>query len=322
MGSTINLPSPSQPTKGPDALFKTAGVPNEVTYQWRGIDPPAPLYVQRDDFLSVYVTNSAPGVTIGLKGRLLTAPIQRGGQPDSGPPPLLDDDPRASNTIQEIFQVIAPGAGRVTQNFTFPITEGFLMGLGVGANSGSIRKGQCFVQVYLARGGIGQGGDLVPLMQAYVTNVSTGAWPQATMTNSVDGEGAIRSVQVANPAAGVDWTVPVPTGARWYPLSVQARLVTSAAVGNRVPVLSINDGVNFLWQNAQVPAQPASTNILYTWSQSAPNAAAAIIGAVGLNLVEAARMQQAWNIFTSTNGILAGDQWSQINLWLEEWIEP
>src|SRR6516162_1693189 len=44
-----------------------------------------------------------------------------------------------------------------------------------------------------------------------------------------------RPVAITTPAAGANWTVTVPGGRMWRPIAINATLVTSAAVANRIP---------------------------------------------------------------------------------------
>lgn len=55
-------------------------------------------------------------------------------------------------------------------------------------------------------------------------------------------ETLLREVVVANPSAGVEWTVSVPSGSLWIPQAVYGELQASAVAGTRLPSLVFSNG--------------------------------------------------------------------------------
>lgn len=84
-------------------------------------------------------------------------------------------------------------------------------------------------------------------------------------------------VGVASPAAGAGWSYPSP-GATL--LSVRFKLVTSAAVANRVVTLSADDGGGVPFWQAVFPVQAASATVVYQCFPGAPRDAAVASGLI------------------------------------------
>jgi hypothetical protein len=116
-------------------------------------------------------------------------------------------------------------------------------------------------------------------------------------------------VAPANPAAGADWSFTITAGGTLQ--SVTARLVTSATAANRTPQLVVTDGAGHtVALSPAAPAQPASATATYQWSATSPSQAAT--GATVTLPVPALTAAVGWTVATTTAGIQAGDQWSNI----------
>lgn len=300
MGSSVILPSPGQPTEGPDAGFTSASQALLTTWNIKGVTPPSPVYVTRDDVLVIEVWNSLPGLQITTSYRFLDALT---GQVLVGP------------------FIAFPTAARGLQNFSTTLGEGFLLAVQVGHPNVGPRRGQTFVTVALERGFPNSAFGSTTLIADYLTeNVPLG-WPGARQASSIEGPGFIRNIIPANPAAGADIVNTVPTNARWRPIAFQYALTTSAAVGNRTSEVLLADNLgNAFFQNTQSPAQAASTAVVYNWS-NLTNITAVVLGQTLNALPPGVFLEPGWQINTVTNGILAGDQYSGIRLCVEEWIE-
>jgi hypothetical protein len=129
-----------------------------------------------------------------------------------------------------------------------------------------------------------------------------------------------RIITVGAPAAGADWSATVPTPARWRVNALQAQLTTGAAGGNRVPHLVITDG-----QGHSVYNFPSTANQLANstaqYSAGATVMTAQFDNAQVLVLPYPLKLLQTWTIGTLTTGIQAGDQWSNIVLYVKEWLD-
>jgi hypothetical protein len=109
-----------------------------------------------------------------------------------------------------------------------------------------------------------------------------------------------------DPAAGADWTFTVPAGKVWEVISAFAVLVTDATVANRAARLVVGDGVATFLSIAPAGVQAASLTYRYAWVavgvayQTANGQVAALPRLV---------LEPGWTLGTSTEGLVAGDNW-------------
>ena len=129
-----------------------------------------------------------------------------------------------------------------------------------------------------------------------------------------------RIITLAQPAAGADWSASVPATARWRVNAVQAQFATSAAVANRVPHIVITDGQGHTVYNVpSLTNQVAATTFQY--SAGATVVTAFFDSAVVMALPYPLKMLQTWTISSLTTAIQAADQWSNIVLFVKEWLQ-
>ena len=128
---------------------------------------------------------------------------------------------------------------------------------------------------------------------------------------------SVRTISIANPAAGADWSISVPAGMQWRLRSVRAQLVSSATVANRAVNLSLKDDAGNVIALLPAPAvQAASLTNSYTFAQgaSALSVGTSQSAAAPKDMV----LGDSYTIASSTGAIQAGDQWSLIWLQVEE----
>lgn len=130
----------------------------------------------------------------------------------------------------------------------------------------------------------------------------------------------VRRVFVApQPAAATDWSVIVPGGVLWKISAANVTLTTSATVGNRTPNLKLTIDALTVWQ-AQASAQLAasqSATISFASGVTVSN-----LQGTGLNSIApipGILLPQGSVIASNTVGLAAADQWSQVNLYVEEY---
>lgn len=129
-----------------------------------------------------------------------------------------------------------------------------------------------------------------------------------------------RVIQVAQPAAGLDFTATVPAMARWRVQCLQAQLLTSAVVANRVPHLVITDGQGHTMYNFPSPGnQVPSTTFQY--SAGTTIVTTQFDGAQVLVLPYPMKLLQGWTIGMLSTALQAGDQWSNIVIHVKEWLQ-
>lgn len=128
----------------------------------------------------------------------------------------------------------------------------------------------------------------------------------------------IRVVQIANPAAGADWSVTVPGGRLWRPLGITAKLVTSAVAGTRSPALKLTDQTNTLVELAPFSTQATGLTVLYSWSNGSVSGAGSSATGVITTALPDWVLPAGYVIGPTTAAIDTGDQWSQVVAWVEE----
>lgn len=127
---------------------------------------------------------------------------------------------------------------------------------------------------------------------------------------------AVRTINVANPAAAADWSIQVPAGMQWRLRSVRAQLATSANAGNRQVNLVIKDDAgNIVAQIPPAAQQAASLTYSYTFAQGA---ASSLVGTTqSAPAPKDMVLGDSYTLAVSST-LLAADQWSAIWLQVEE----
>lgn len=219
-----------------------------------------------------------------------------------------------------VFPFVPANLDRSANTTFFPLHKGWLLDVTARAITGSPEGAQTYVTLRLQRGQSNQGIPIGTIVQGYVTRSIDLAWPNSPLAPSVSGIGLSNSVAVTTPGAGADWSVSVPTRARWRLENINAQLVTAAAPSNREAVVVLDDGINVLATIPSGVTQVASTTVQYSYFQGATRGAGAqsphVITPLPFVLLGA-----GWRIRSSTVGIQAADQWSNVRVNVEEWIE-
>jgi len=143
-----------------------------------------------------------------------------------------------------------------------------------------------------------------------MTSVRAGqGWP--------DDQGQLKLYTTANPAAGAEFTYTVPTGLRWRVIGITARIVTSIAVGNRLPTVVLNNGsADFLILPAGGIITASMTRDC-TWLSGVSGYAAGsyVTGGLPVPLI----VGPGYVIKSVTEAIQTGDDWAAANLIVMEW---
>lgn len=319
MGSSVILPAPGQPKTGPDPAFKTAAIPNLVSFGLERVGPPSPLYVQRDDQLEIkYRANGATGPLI-VRWRELLAPFPRGGQPDAPAAPDPTQTPFSSNIIEPTEQQITVIADRLTHVLQIPLTEGYLISLTVQGGNNTIPTVNLWVTVQIFRGTATANTDYRVLFAGYVYNNDILGWPEVAPRRSTDGVGQIRNVQVANPGAGVDWVFTVPTGARSRFITVNADLTVANSGAARPVEIIVDDGVNVLARMATNATAPINATAHVNFSNSG-TPSTSITSDLYAQMPATLVLLPTMRVRSLTTNIVAGDSWTNIWFLVEEWF--
>jgi hypothetical protein len=262
------------------------------------LPPPGALYLTVDDNITVNVLNPSQVVTVNISLRILL--------PGGDVVPILYQYPNLAANSTATTRMIAG-------------VEGFLLSATVDAPG--ITRGSAYVvaSVKRGRGALDQtSGDLI--CEGYPGGLYLLSYPPPTRDGPETGAGLTRSVTVANPAAGADWSVTVPVGVQWVLQRVRAVLTTAAAGGNRTPDLQILDAAGNMVLEAPGGANQGGGNTeSWTWSTGATTTATA--GASNMvNLPTNIRLLPNWVVKVVTANLAAGDQWSSIVLSIVEFV--
>lgn len=277
--------------------FKVYTARPAVGFLSRAVQPPSDLYVQVGDALEVVACTDTFNEVITVSYRLL--------RPDG---------------VLVNGQFVFPIAAAYTpQSFSEPLAEGFLLSLAVSAAQAQTR-GQTFVRAFLTSSGSGSGVPVSTLMADYVTKQMTPAAPNGRVVGPTEGPGVVYNSSVANPAAGAEFLIPMPLNARWNPISVAATFTASGVAGNRTPRLRLGNGVTDALLIGATPAIIASSAKRIYWMQGVQPYVDSP-GDIFLPLPTFIRSTFLNRFSSATDGILAGDQWSNIQFMVEEWLD-
>jgi hypothetical protein len=128
-------------------------------------------------------------------------------------------------------------------------------------------------------------------------------------------ERIVRVIPIAQPGPGSDpGPVVVPGSSIWLPLSLTGLLATSATVGDRAPILSLDDGTTTIESYRVGAAITASSTVQVVFAAGLGYAHSSVIAGVSAAGIPHRRAYPGWRIRLATSGLLAGDQWSGLVL--------
>lgn len=257
-------------------------------------------YLTGSETLRLTVYNGAAGVTVQMSGRRY--------------------DPDA-NGISEFSHRLTPSTSRVASTFDVPAGCGWLLGCAVRVIAGAPLDGQTYAVVEIGNGSGSTFNPLDVLIADTITAAKRAAWPGSVLRGPLDGRGAVRLLTGTNPGAGLAVNETVPTGARWQLLYVKATLTTSAAVANRVPNLSFDDGTNYYCQFDANVTTTASSARDYLWAHGMDVKAAASAAGVTQGMGTTPALPAGHRIHLTATGLDAADAFSSIRYLVLEWLE-
>ena len=320
MGTT--LPSPGQPGPMQPGEFTGAPTPNIVTFGLKGIAPPSPLYVQRDDLLVLAAVTSLTGEIVTFSGRFLQAPLPRGGQPGTPAPDSASDQPQSTNVIVPINFQLRPLNTRALLVQSFALGEGYLLSLVANGGVAGATRGQTYVRANLLHGTL----QTSPLQVAqlllgdYTTTTIAVGWPSGRILEPTESSGFMHTVQQANPGAATDFVFTVPTNTRMRISSMGAIFTASATIANRSVELIVDDGANIYWAHS-VPTLITANQVINVVA-TGTSAPVGVITTIQPLVIPPGLILPAGHRIRSLTGTLsAGDQWSAIWFDVEEYLD-
>jgi hypothetical protein len=290
--------APPKPMGDPPFQPSSPPVGREVTLTAKQIQPPSPLYIQPED--TFYFQINAP---TGAGNYVCNLSIR-----------FLRPDGEISTTLKTV-----PIVGTLAF-IVFSLGEGFLLSAAV-ANlaNGSAEPGAVFVQLYVLRD-LPQASLVVwTILDDYVTSGHIPSWPYGRQIFAQEGPGRIRSITGTTPGAGSEINEVVPPNVRWSLIAFFFKLVTGAAVANRFPRVTLDDGANVYFNSGQPTAQVASTTDTYSATPGLPNGNDA--GGVGIiALPQPLYLAAGHHVRTVTQNIQAADQYTAPQYLVQEWV--
>jgi hypothetical protein len=144
--------------------------------------------------------------------------------------------------------------------------------------------------------------------------------PQGRIISPLEGPGFLRTVTGSDPPAGQEFSITVPTNARWRIRHLRAVFVTSATTATRIAQLEVH--VGGAARTALVPSegQAASLTRRYNLQPVTFNPGIATTQIYWLGSEDLVLPQGAV-ISSNTLNLQAGDNWGAPVLLVEEWIE-
>lgn len=263
---------------------------------------PFQFLVEGEDNLRVRIWNTRQFATISVRGRQ-----------------YLRD-----GSLVPFERDYTPTFDRLINTFLIPLSPGYVVTLSVGATgTQQIQHGHCFVQVDLVRGLDGPLVTLGTLLQGYVGNFITLAYPGSPIVSPLDGRGALDEILIAQPAAGAGHTTTVQTNRRYQILSAAAQLNTSGVVANRFASLGVANGLgNQIFRLAHVYPQAAGGFVFYSWCVGMPLGVATTTDGEMAGIPYPLVLKPLDVITSFVTSMDAADQWSAMTLRVESWIDP
>lgn len=123
------------------------------------------------------------------------------------------------------------------------------------------------------------------------------------------------------PAAGADLSYTVPIGVIWNVVSLTALFTASAGAANRTVAFFIKDqGGRIVYQYGIGTALTANQTCTYTFEEDVSLITASANGGNILEPLPATWLPPDWSFGTTTANIQAGDQWSNVSLWVQAYL--
>src|SRR5271157_221803 len=341
-GTTV--PTPGQPGPLAPGEWQPSASPTVVSFKHHMIEPPTAVYVQTGDTLIIdATTNITISDTLVVAARLLlpyppqpqqptdsvAAAVVPGAltaaqiaaaavAPAGGSPPLM---PALPAYIQQ-FQVQVPCVYLVGATVRIPLIEGYLLSVAASATNGGTR-GLTFARCWLQQRSVTATGlpAAKVLFADYPTPYAPIGWPDGRVLYPTEGPGNIVEVVIGNPSAGMDWVYLFNAQTRARISSVGAKLATSATASNRIPRIQIlSTASTIVWSAAVQQAQAASLTGQFS---AGPAQVQSVVDTTTLvaSLPSPCILAPGETLRVSTLNIQAGDQWSNIVIVAEEWLD-
>lgn len=251
------------------------------------------------DHLRVRSWSSVAGVTVAIQGRQV----------------------KEDGTIVPFGYVHLPNSDRTRAESFEQLAAGAILNLGVFVSSGTVKRGECFVELALVRGITANAYYLGTIVQGYVGSVNALSWPGSPIEGPTEGNGVIKDVGGAV-AGGAEVVATVPSNTLWRVHEVSASLNSGPAAATRQPALVFDDGAAIYMRSAQRQTQIAAETKTYLWAPGMPLETVLFDGIGVAGLPTPSFLQAGHRIRTVTAGIGGTELWEFAKVMVEEWLRP
>lgn len=221
--------------------------------------------------------------------------------------------------IVDIVERHAPNTDRTIKSTVHGLGEGWLLDLRI-ESDGAPFIGQVFARASIVRGLSGNVTPLNVLCCGVLNAVQPLAFPGSPITTTLAQPGILRSVAGTDPAAGVEISETVPTGARWRLQAIAFSLVTDATAVNRETSITFDDGTTVVSVAPSSANQAQSVTRRYSGNIAGVRGAAATAAEIAIALPDV-KLPAGSRIKTVTINLAGGDNYGAPQMLVEEWLE-
>jgi len=272
-------------------------MPDGVIFKRTDLEPPMALYVPPGSYLEIrhFAAYQAQKVRVELNVML----------------------PSGEQTVNAYE--VGTTADYSIKTVRYPLAECYILSCVIVPLVSGIRMGEVYDNVLVVSATAGLGNVIQVLYANYVVGGWVFGFPRNDFRLPTEGHGGILAVTVPNPAAGANFSYQLPANIRWRVHGVRLWFTTSAVVGNRyVGILFTAAGGQTIHFYANF-TQPENFGQAYVFADGATGVYNAYnTFHIGIGHVE---LNQQGTVDSIVGGIQAGDQISDIYLWVEQWVE-
>ena len=268
----------------------------QVSFRTLDVLPPAAYYVGLDDQMVLEVFTDHTNSVYQMVVRVLN------------PQGTLQVETVTLNNFQSGYQSLL---GQLTG------MEGYILSACVSAPG--VDPGEAYCRVRLMRApALVTGVTSGLLMAGYVSDKYPLAYPGSPLHYPLEGPGKLRTV-MASPAAGAEWVISAPAGMRWQLQSGQWVLTTSAATGARTVGVQLKDAAFDNLGFVVAPTSQAPSDVAnYGLFPGPPSQGQAFL--INLGFYQPLLIPVGGQMFSVTQNLQPGDQYSQVIFQIQEWV--
>lgn len=272
--------------------------PNQIQFSIKEVGPPSLLYIGPTDSLQVVLITRVASEIVEIRARIM--------KPDGDIIPLV--------------QRLEPTTTLNPNRFTIRLTEGFLLSVTADVVQASSGGPIVYCSASITRTPGNQAENFFPLFADYINAEYQAGWPGPVWRAPWDGAGLWRILNGTDPAPGVEVSESVPLRTRWRVAGLSATLTTDATVATRTVRFRINTAGAEVYRAASSITQTASQVIRYLFTDGVPFSSLAAELSV-VPIPRQAVLVEGHVLATATLNLQAGDDWSSVRLWVEDWIQ-